>query len=130
MNKTKILLTLTEVGMILYWLLAFLLLFKIVHIPPEYMYSDYLNPVIIAWNWSFFPIDIIFAITGLVGRFGTINKQHKTLLSVISLSLMFCAGLMAISFWAINRDFHPVWWGLNLWLIMLSFYMLLSHFKQ
>ena len=36
----------------------------------------------------------------------------------MSLSLTFCAGLMAISFWAIRGDFDPTWWGVNLALMI------------
>ena len=42
------------------------------------------------------------------------------LLTSVSLALMFCAGLMATSFWAIRADFHPFWWTATLWMMLLS----------
>ena len=123
------LLTLTEVAMILYWLFAASVVLGFIYVPPEYMYSDYKNPLIVAWNWSFFPLDILFAVTGLMGRFGRFKSRAKELLSIFSLALMFCAGLMAISFWIINSDFDPFWWGINLWLLFLSSWVLFSQFR-
>ena len=124
------LLTFTEVGMILYWLFATVVVIGLINVPPEYMYSDYKNPLMVSWNWSFFPLDILFAVLGLASRFGTHSVGRKNILSTVSLSLMFCAGLMAISFWVINGDFDPFWWGINLWLILLSSWSLLINFRR
>ncbi|MBV7337455.1 YvaD family protein [Chloroflexi bacterium TSY] len=116
----KALLTVTEIGMILYWIFATLVVLKLINVSPELMYSDYQNPVIVSWNWSFFPVDILFALTGLVARYVSMSIQRQQLLSAVSLSLMFCAGLMAISFWLLQQSFDPIWWGVNLWLMLLS----------
>ena len=80
-NAKKWLLTFTEVGMLTYWLFAALVALKVIYVPPEYMYSDYQNPVIVIWNWSFFPIDILFATTGLVARFVSMPEQKPMLLA-------------------------------------------------
>lgn len=117
---SKSLLTITEVGMLLYWASALLLVLNVIYIPPEFMYSDYTNPLVISWNWSFFPIDVIFAAVGLYARFANLSATHANFLSTISLSLMFCAGLMAIAYWAIQLNFDPFWWGMNLWLMCLA----------
>lgn len=114
--------------MLAYWILAGLAELKIIHVPAEWMYSDYKNPLIVAWNWSFFPLDVLFAITGLTARFSGIAKGKKEMLSIISLSLMFCAGLMAISFWVIQQSFDPWWWGANIWLMGLSLFALKQKF--
>ncbi|MDP6685229.1 MAG: DUF5360 family protein [Candidatus Marinimicrobia bacterium] len=124
------LLTFTEVGMILYWLFAATVVLGFINVPPEYMYSDYKNPLIVSWNWSFFPLDILFAVFGLLARFGSLKPKSKEVLSVVSLSLMFCAGLMAISFWVINHDFDIFWWAINLWLIILSSWALIVKFRE
>jgi hypothetical protein len=116
----KTLLTLTEGGMLIYWVFATLVAFKWFNIPPEHMYSDYENSTIVSWNWSFFPLDVLFAVIGLIGRFSTLETKTKEILSIVSLSLMFCAGLMAVSFWSIEGFFDPFWWGINLWLVLLS----------
>ena len=124
------LLTLTEVGMIGYWVFATLVVIGLLNVPPEYMYSDHQNPIIVSWNWSFFPLDILFAVLGLISRFGKITKYHRQILSTISLSLMFCAGLMAISFWIIQYEFSPFWWLINVWLIGLSTVSLINKYRH
>jgi hypothetical protein len=115
----RILLTITEIGMLGYWMLAALLTAQLVNIPPEYMYSDYKNPFVVDWNWSFLPVDVLFAVTGLSSRFAAKKPANQRTLSTISLTLMFCAGLMAISFWTVRGEFSALWWAMNLWLMAL-----------
>ncbi len=131
MNKAvNPLLTITEAGMLAYWLFAALVALEAIDVPPQYMYSDHQNPLIVTWNWSFFPIDVLFALSGLASRFLAMSVWKREFLTVVSLSLMFCAGLMAISFWAIQQTFDPFWWGMNFWLIILSFMVLTLKFRQ
>jgi len=115
----KAMLGVTELAILAYWVLAGLSALNIITIPPEWMYSDYENPLVVAWNWSFFPLDVMFAVCGLLALYGPFSKTRKMSLLIISLSLMFCAGLMAISFWAIRGEFDPLWWGMNIWLMAL-----------
>jgi len=122
------LLTITEVGMTIYWVFAVIVIVGLINVPPEYMYSDYNNPIIVSWNWSFFPVDILFATLGLFSRFGKSSLHHKQMLSTVSLSLMFCAGLMAISFWIIQGEYNPFWWGINLWLVALSSWVFIGNY--
>lgn len=112
--------TITELAMLFYWFLAGALSLGLISIDPSLMYSDYQNPLVIAWNWSFFPIDIAFAIIGLTARFGTKAGQVRFKLEIIASVLMFCAGLMAVSYWMITGDFDLTWWGMNIWLIFLG----------
>lgn len=112
--------TITEILMILYWILAAALVMNLIYIDPELMYSDYQNPLVVAWNWSFFPIDIAFALIGLFAKFGKLGTRLRKKLEIIAASLMTCAGLMAISFWLITGDFNVSWWAVNLWLIGLG----------
>ncbi len=116
----RISLTLSEIGMLTYWALAIVVVLGVISVPPERMYSDYEKPLVVSWNWSFFPLDMIFAISGLFARFLPMHPVRREVLAVFSLSLMFCAGLMAIAFWVIQQAFDPFWWGVNLWLILLS----------
>ena len=129
-TKQNYLLTITEAGMLLYWIFATFVVLELIQIDPALMYSDYKNPIIVAWNWSFFPLDVLFAILGLIGRFGPLRPKRKEFLATISLVLMFCAGLMAISFWLIRGSFDPFWWGTNLWLIALSTSVLARKFAN
>ncbi len=112
--------TITELLMVLYWILATALILKLVNIDPTLMYSDYKNPLVVAWNWSFFPIDIAFASIGLFSRYGNVNGRRKLKFEVTAATLMVCAGLMAISYWVITGDFSLTWWAVNIWLVFLG----------
>lgn len=116
----RALLTATEIGMLLYWVFASLFALDVVSIDPQWMYSNYEDPMVVAWNWSFLPLDLLFALAGLVSRFAPMADKTKGVLAVFSLSLMFCAGLMAVSFWLIQEFYDPFWWAMNLWLVLLS----------
>ncbi len=116
----KTLLSITELGMLVYWGIAIMVAAGCLMIAPEYMYSGYENPLIVVWNWSFLPIDVLFAVCGLSARFLPMVDRQRQILEVIGLSLMFCAGLMALSFWTLQGWFDVVWWGMNGWLVALS----------
>ena len=58
----------TDIGFILYWVFTALAL-----IPKEYLYQDYTNELLVAWNWSFFPLDILISITGMYSIY--LHKQ-------------------------------------------------------
>jgi hypothetical protein len=49
MRQLKKFFLLTDVGFILYWLITILNI-----IPEKYLFKDYKNPLLVAWNWSFF----------------------------------------------------------------------------
>ncbi|WP_062047345.1 DUF5360 family protein [Bacillus sp. JCM 19034] len=88
-------------------------------IPAEYAYSDYTNPILVAWNWSFFPLDMVISITGLSAIY--LHKKRNIAwksLALISLVLTFCSGLMAISYWLIRLEFDLLWWLPNLALMI------------
>lgn len=104
----------TDIGFIIYWIITF---FHI--IPDSVAFKDYTNPILIAWNWSFFPLDILISITGLSSLY--LYKQKREIwrgFALISLILTFCSGLQAISFWAYYKDFDPYWWGFNGFLLI------------
>lgn len=113
----RVLLTITEVAMVAYWVLAGAMSWGLLHIPPYWMYSNHEDPAVVAWNWSFLPIDMLFATTGLVARY--VPRASRRLADV-SLTLMFCAGLMALSYWTIRREFDAFWWAANAWLVGLA----------
>lgn len=115
----RVALTVTEIGMLAYWLIALAMLTGWQIIPPDQMYSDHADPVMVAWNWSFLPLDLGFAVLGLYGRFSVADPARKRQVELVALTLMFCAGLMALSFWSLRQWFDPLWWGLNLWLVLL-----------
>ena len=110
------LLTITELVMVAYWALAGAMSLGLVHIPPEWMYSNHEDPAVVAWNWSFLPIDMLFAATGLVRYVQPASPR----LADVSSTLMFCAGIMALSYWALRGEFQVYWWAANAWLIVMA----------
>lgn len=104
----------TDTGFIVYWFITWLGL-----LPPDLLYNDYSNPIMVDWNWSFLPIDLLVSATGLYS-FRLYRKGSKEWVTYAwsSLLLTFCSGLMAIAFWTIHRDFDPTWWVPNLVLLL------------
>ncbi|WP_340020907.1 YvaD family protein [Paenibacillus sp. FSL K6-1096] len=110
----------TDIGFILYWIITYF------HIIPESMaFKDYNNPIMVHWNWSFFPLDILISITGLSSLY-LYRKQLPSwrAWALISLVLTFCSGLQAIAFWAFAHDFDIYWWGFNLYLLVYPLFFL------
>lgn len=106
---SKSLLVVVDARLLLYWCLVITDLF-----PESMRFRDYSNQVIQAWNWSFFSLDVAAALTVFVGAF--LIKRNVVagdIVLVLGLTLTFCAGFMAISFWAFYGDFEPFWWGSN-----------------
>ena len=107
-------LLITDIGFLAYWLAAAIGMF-----PPEWLYSNHEDPIMVAWNWSFAPIDLTASALGLYSlALSRLGKPAWRTYCVISASLTFCAGLMAVSFWAIQRDFNFGWWLPNLYLVL------------
>ena len=87
--------------------------------PVAAMYAGYGTPMIDAWNWSFAPLDIAFAITGLVSvRLAGAGDARWRSWAIISLVLTMCAGGMAVGFWALLGSFDLSWWVPNLILLL------------
>jgi hypothetical protein len=90
----------TDIGFVVYWLAT---AFKL--ILPEYAFSDYANPIVVAWNWSFLPLDLLISATGLtsVWLFSRGRTGWREL-ALLSLALTIASGLNAIAFWAIRGE--------------------------
>ena len=104
----------TDFGFILYWLITALKL-----IPSEWLFQDYQNPILVAWNWSFLPLDLAVSCTGLYSLW--LRQRQRAVWSrwaLVSLVLTSCSGLQAISFWVFHQDFDPAWWLPNLYLLI------------
>lgn len=108
------LMLLTDIGFLAYWAATFLQ-----WIPKSYVYQDYSNPLLVAWNLSFLPLDLFISGTGLASV-ALWRKQRSAWqpLALISMVLTFCSGLQAIAFWSFRADFDPVWWIPNLFLLL------------
>lgn len=117
---------LTDIGFILYWLIT---LFHF--IPSAYLFKDYNNPILMAWNWSFLPLDLAISATGL-GSLWLWRKADPTWQkwALISLVLTFCSGLQALAFWAIRQDFDVSWWLPNLYLLVYPLFFISNLLSQ
>ena len=111
-----------DLGFILYWAAtAFHVL------PPEYLYSDYTNPMLVAWNWSFMPLDLLVSATGLAAvYFWQKQDRRYQALALLSLAFTTASGLQAISYWAIRGEFDWIWWLPNLFLLIYPLFFI-SH---
>ncbi len=114
MKTLKLFFVFTDIGFILYWIVT---LFHI--IPKEYLFNDYSNPILVAWNFSFLPLDLLISFTGLSSLF-LYRKgiEYWNQVALVSLVLTFCSGLQAIVFWIIRLDFDLTWWLPNLFLLV------------
>jgi uncharacterized protein DUF5360 len=114
MRLMKILMLLTDIGFIFYWLITFFHL-----IPNELLFRDYTNPILVNWNWSFLPLDMMISVTGLTSLL--LYKKQNILwqpFAIISLTLTFTSGLQAIAFWIFAQDFNMGWWASNIFLLL------------
>lgn len=114
MKKLKILFLFTDIGFIIYWLITALHL-----IPINLAFKDYNNPILVDWNWSFFPLDMFISLTGFLALYFLNRKSEKwKMLCLCSLILTFCSGLQAVAFWTLRNDFDLTWWVFNLYLLI------------
>ena len=107
-----------DIGFIVYWLITLLEI-----VPSEYLFKDYSNPILLAWNWSFLPIDLLISVTGLWSIW--LWERHNNTwasLALISLVLTSCSGLQALAFWTIRMDFDFWWWLPNVFLVAYPFF--------
>ncbi|MFD4457841.1 DUF5360 family protein [Nocardia sp. NPDC058480] len=109
LKVAKILLLITDALLMLYWVAV-----AVDAIPKESAFRDYSDPMMQAWNWSFFPLDLAAAVFGFAGVY-LVRRRHRLgwVVLTIGLTLTFCAGFMAISFWAYYGDFNAIWWISN-----------------
>lgn len=112
-KTAKLILLTVEIGLLIYWVaVAFSLL------PPQFAFKDYTSPMIHAWNWSFFPLDLLASGCAIAGVL-TFQRTAGLVVLLAGLTFTFCAGLMAIGFWALYGDFDPFWWGSNALLMVM-----------
>lgn len=108
-----------DLGFILYWTLIVINV-----LPAEAMFAGYEKPEVQAWNWSFFPLDILASLTGIAGN--SLKRLNKKVMLTISLALTSVAGGMAIGYWTFLGDFNFWWWLPNLVLLFFPIWPLIS----
>lgn len=103
-----------DIGFIAYWTVTALHL-----LPKEYVYSDYENPILVAWNWSFMPLDLLVSASGLFSLY--LWKQRDTRyvqVALLSLAFTSASGMQAIAYWTFRQEFDLLWWVPNLFLLL------------
>lgn len=108
-----------DVGFIVYWLVT---LARV--IPDEYLFKDYDDPILSAWNWSFLPLDLLISASGLLTLRRARRGESWERYALLSLTLTSCSGLMAVAFWTLRSDFDPGWWAPNLFLLLYPLFYL------
>jgi hypothetical protein len=66
MKRLKPFVLVTDVGFIVYWTVSLPLLLGLDVVPASWLFKDYHDPLVYAWNWSFFPLDMVLSICGLL----------------------------------------------------------------
>lgn len=128
MKVLKYFFIVVDLGFIAYWIItAFHLL------PSVYLYNDYTNPILVNWNWSFFPLDILVSATGLysLALYKRGNSKWRVY-ALLSLVLTSVSGLQAVSYWTLAGEFDLTWWILNLFLLIYPLFFIpkLMHEKS
>lgn len=109
----------TDLSFLAYWTLSALVLAGVAHVPPDWMYAGYDDPKVVAWNWSFLPLDLAFSLLGLASvRAARRGAAIWRPLALLSLAFTMAAGGMAVSYWALRGEFEPGWFLPNLALVI------------
>ena len=130
-RSLRVALTLTDCGFLLYWAVAALSAFGVVSIPGEWMYANHDQPDVIAWNWSFLPMDLAFSWCGLHAL--SLSKKGDGRwrpYALVSLILTMTAGGMACAYWALLGEFDPLWFGMNASLVVWPLFYLRDFFSS
>jgi hypothetical protein len=110
-NTQKLIIWLIDIGFIVYWSLIIFRVF-----PPELLFERYEKSEVQAWNWSFLPLDLAAALTGIAGN--TLKRVNQEALIIASLVLTSVAGGMALAYWTVLGYFDLWWWLPNLILLL------------
>jgi hypothetical protein len=107
-------LLLTDGLFLIYWALTSLEALRLISIPPLWLYSNYADPRVVAWNWSFFPLDLAFSLVGFAAVAAERRGSHIWQpLTLISLLLTSVAGTMAVAYWTMTGEIDASWYGIN-----------------
>ncbi|MEQ1500721.1 MAG: DUF5360 family protein [Myxococcota bacterium] len=110
----RIAMAIVDLGFVVYWVVSATHL-----VPPEWLYADADDPLVVAWNWSFLPLDLAVSATGFAALAAVRRAPDVArTLTVVSLAFTSASGLNAIAFWAIRGDFDWAWWAPNLALLV------------
>lgn len=112
-------LSITDVFFLIYWAFAALDALGVIAIPADWLYANAHEPRVVAWNWSFLPLDLAFSATGIAAvRLAARDNPLWRPLALISLVLTMVAGGMAVGYWTLLGEFDPAWFVPNLVLLV------------
>ncbi|WP_293904310.1 DUF5360 family protein [Phenylobacterium sp.] len=118
-RRLAVALSVTDLLFLAYWAVAAAAQAGLIALPASLMYAGYDEPRVIAWNWSFLPIDLAFSVTGLLAvRAARRADPLWRPLTLISLILTQVAGLMAVGYWALLGEFDLSWFLPNVALVL------------
>lgn len=121
----------TDLAFLAYWSALALQFVGVADVPAAMMYADHLEPRVVAWNWSFLPLDVAFSLTGLAAVSASRRgfASWRTL-AIVSLTLTAMAGGMAVSYWTLLAEFNPAWFLPNLAILLWPFAFLPDLVRQ
>lgn len=106
--KRKLVMATTDVAFAIYWVFAAVGLVTVGG-----------SAHIVAWSWSFLPLDALASAAGLA--WAIMPKNHPASMPVLAaaLALTHAAGLLAISHFALTGPWDVTWWLVKLWLMLM-----------
>ena len=106
-------------AMVVYWAVSLAACLGLINLPAASMYAGYGTAHTDAWNWSFAPLDLTFALVGFVALYKARGRSPAWRgYAILSLALTMCAGGMAVAYWALLMEFDASWWLPNLVLLL------------
>jgi hypothetical protein len=124
-KRLALALSVTDIAFLAYWTMSALSLIGVIHIPRDWMYAHYDQREVVAWNWSFLPVDLAFSILGLAAvRAARRGNPIWRPLALLSLAFTMVAGGMAVSYWTLLGEFDPSWFLPNLALVIWPLFFL------
>lgn len=115
----------TDIVFLLYWAISLAALVGLLALPAGFMYGGFDQTRVMAWNWSFLPLDLAFSVAGLLAVAAARRGDPAWRpLALISLCLTATAGGMAIGYWTILGEFDPAWFLPNLAIFLWPFLFL------
>ena len=124
-NSLRLALSTTDIIFLAYWLVSALHLAGLLPVAADWLYANADEPRVVAWNWSFLPLDLAFSLTGLAAvRCARRADPLWRPLALISLLLTMVAGGMAVGYWTILGEFNLAWFVPNLVLLIWPLFFL------
>lgn len=114
-RTAKVFLIVTDLGLLAYWTLT-----------AVGVISVGTGDVLLAWNWSFLPLDLFAVTAGLTWSLLPTGHRWSMPLFLCALTLTFSAGLLAVSFFALWGAWALSWWLVNLWLMLMPIGLFLT----